>query len=127
MFGVASGLLLATGIAFLAVAGWIVLAQVMETLHIALVYAGLFLGLGCIALALAKSQKAETTLARDMAAQADAPQATGMAAISGLSAAFIEGINAGMAAGQTRPAEEDVDPCDRGPRHRDDAQTRERA
>lgn len=127
MFGVASGLLLATGIAFLAVAGWIVLAQVMETLHIALVYAGLFLGLGCIALALAKSQKAETTLARDMAAQADPPQATGMAAISGLSAAFIEGINAGMAAGQSRPAEEDVDPCDRGPRHHDDAQTRERA
>lgn len=104
MFGVVSGLLLFVGIAFLAVAGWIVLSEFMETLHVALVFAGIFIGLGLICLAMTRTQRAKITMAPSVNAPAStAAPAAGMAAVGGLSAAFVQGITAGMAAGRGQP------------------------
>lgn len=111
MFGVVSGLLLFVGVTFLAIAGWIALAQFMETLHIALIFAGVFLGLGFIALAFTNTQRAETTMAPSVNARpATAEPVDGLTIVGGLSAAFVQGITAGMAAGKRHANGHDPDP-----------------
>ena len=107
MFGVASGILLFVGIAFLAVAGWIALSAFFDTLQLALIFGGIFVGLGLIMLAMTRTNKAAVKMAPSVHAPAStAAPAAGMAAVGGLSAAFVQGITAGMAAGKGQPQEE---------------------
>jgi hypothetical protein len=110
MFGVVSGLMLVIGIGFLAAAGWIALAQVMDHLEIALIYGGVFVGLGLIFLALTRTKRAAVTMAPSVNAPAStvAP-AAGIAAFGGLSAAFVQGISAGTAAGRGTPPDDEHD------------------
>ncbi len=93
-----------------AAAGWIALAQVMDHLEIALIYGGVFVGLGLIFLALTRTKRAAVTMAPSVNAPAStvAP-AAGIAAFGGLSAAFVQGISAGMAAGRGTPPDDEHD------------------
>ncbi|MEC7764754.1 MAG: phage holin family protein [Pseudomonadota bacterium] len=102
MFGVASGILLFVGVAFLAVAAWIGLRAFLEPLDLALIFGGVFVGLGLIMLAMTRTSRAKIS----MAPSVNAPMSTvapmaGIAAAGTLGSAFIQGITAGMAARKT--------------------------
>lgn len=102
MFGVASGILLFVGFAFLAVAGWIALRDFLDPLEIALIFGGVFVGLGLIMLAMTRTSRAKISLAPSVNAPASAvAPAAGVAAVGTLGTAFIQGISAGMAARKT--------------------------
>lgn len=103
MFGVVSGLLFFIGIAFLAVAGWMVLVQFLEPLYVALIFSGVFLGFGFIALALSHTHRAKVTMAPSVNAPiGTVAPAAGAAAMGGIASALIQGISVGMAAGKAR-------------------------
>jgi uncharacterized membrane protein YeiB len=108
MFGVASGILLFVGIAFLAVAGWIALSAFFDTLQLALIFGGIFVGLGLIMLAMTRTNKAAVKWAPSVNySESTAAPAAGMAALGGIGAAFAQGISAGMSAGKGKPPPEE--------------------
>lgn len=102
MFGVASGIMLFVGFAFLAVAGWIALSAFFEPMQLALIFGGIFVGLGLICLAMTRTSRAKISMAPSVNAPVStvAP-AAGVAAFGTLGTAFIQGISAGMAARKT--------------------------
>lgn len=106
MFRVASGILLFVGIAFLAVAGWIALSAFFGTLQLALIFGGVFVGLGLIMLAMTRTSRAKISMAPSVnAPMSSVAPAAGVAAVGTLGTAFIQGISAGMAARKsTKPS-----------------------
>jgi len=86
--------LVAIGVAFLASAAWILLAEAYSTLFAALILGGVFVGLGLIFLGVASMGKnrSETIAAEAAALNPAAPPAPG--GLSPLAEAFIIGLNA---------------------------------
>ncbi len=89
-------ILMSIGAGFLTVAGWIYLAQTHDTLFAALVIGCVYFGLGLILLALSSR-----TRPVPMAHHAAAPPPAA-ASMTGLIAALIQGVGAGVAAGAAR-------------------------
>ncbi|KJZ18558.1 phage holin family protein [Loktanella sp. S4079] len=100
--GLSGVVLLTVGIGFLTAAAWMTLAMLADNRIAALILGAAYFGLGLIFLAVSKS----TTVGHSHSAPP--PPAPQSDPIAGMTAAFVQGLNAGISARHRRAAKHDT-------------------